>query len=294
MSLLTDTKRILAVHNIRPKRILGQHFLIDKEILNRIITAAELSQNDVVLEIGAGIGVLTTQLVSLVSKVIAIEIDPVLINILRQELAGYNNVSLIKEDILKVKWGESLNCELKSQFTIQAFTPKIKVIANLPYYIVTPVILHLLQAKENFSILILMVQQEVGNRILAAPGSKIYGALSVFVQYHTQPELVCQVSKESFFPKPKVNSVVLRLNVLDSPAVSVKDEGFFFKVVRDAFSKRRKMLINAISDIGISKDRLREALIECGINLKRRGETLSLEEFGRISDVLYMKNRETW
>lgn len=274
MSLLRDTKRILTQNNIKPKKRLGQHFLIDEKIVNYIITAAELSHDDVVLEIGAGIGILTTQLVPLVSKVIAIEIDPVLINILRQELAGYANVSVIKNDILKVKLSEFGQ-------------GKIKVIANLPYYIVTPVIFHLLQTKENFSILTLMVQHEVGNRILAKPGSKIYGALSVFVQYHTKVESICQVSRECFFPQPKVDSVVLKLNVLDAPAISVKDEQLFFQVVRAAFSKRRKMLINALLDIGIGKDRLAEVLIEAKIDSKRRGETLSLEKFGRLSDLLY-------
>lgn len=286
MSILTQTREVLSRNNIRPNKRLGQHFLINEEILKHIILAAKLSKEDVVLEIGAGIGVLTTQLVPLVSKIIAIEIDATLINILKQELAGYSNVLLIKDDILKVNWGQTLNCELGSQFTIQGLTPKIKVIANLPYYIVTPVIMHLLKAKQNFSTLILMVQKEVGERILAKPGSKIYGALSVFVQYHTQVEQVCEVSRQCFFPQPKVDSVVLKLNVLHPPAISVEDEQFFFKVVRAAFSKRRKMLINAISDIGIGKDKLAKALMEVKIDPKRRGETLSLEEFGRISDLL--------
>lgn len=274
MSILTQTREVLSRNNIRPNKRLGQHFLINEEILKHIILAAKLSQNDVVLEIGAGIGVLTTQLVPLVSKIIAIEIDATLINILKQELAGYSNVLLIKNDILKVNLSEIDQ------------RPKIKVIANLPYYIVTPVIMHLLQAKQNFSTLILMVQKEVGERILAKPGSKIYGALSIFVQYYTQVERICEVSRQCFFPQPKIDSVVLKLNVLQSPAISVEDEQFFFKIVRAAFSKRRKMLINAISDIGIGKDKLANALREVKIDPKRRGETLSLEEFGRISDLL--------
>lgn len=281
MSLLIDTKRILAQNKIKPNKRLGQHFLVDKEILKQIITSASLSKEDIVLEIGAGIGILTTQLVPLVSKIIAIEIDTNLINILKQELAVYTNVVLIKDDILKVNWGQIL------QFPIQGLPPKIKVIANLPYYIVTPVILHLLQAKEFFSTMILMVQKEVGDRILAKPGSKIYGALSVFVQYHTQVRLVCEVNKRCFFPQPKVNSLVLKLDVLKSPVISVKDEQFFFQVVRSAFSKRRKMLINAISsNLGISKDNLARLLTECGIDPKRRGETLSLEEFGKLAGKL--------
>ncbi|MDI6735785.1 MAG: 16S rRNA (adenine(1518)-N(6)/adenine(1519)-N(6))-dimethyltransferase RsmA [bacterium] len=275
MTLLTETKRILRQNNIRPKKGLGQHFLIDEQVVKQIISAAELSRDDVVLEIGAGIGILTTQLVPLVAKVMAIEIDPNLINILHQELAGYNNVLVIKDDILKVKLAELFKGE-----------GKVKVIANLPYYIVTPVITHLLQAKENFSTLILMVQKEVGERICAPPGTKEYGALSVFAQYHSRIELICQVSRECFSPQPKVDSVVLRLDILDTPAISVNNEQFFFKVVKGAFSKRRKMLINAISDIGISKDRLAEVLVEARIDLKRRGETLSLEEFGRVSDLL--------
>ena len=313
MTLFTDTKRILRQNNIRPKKGLGQHFLVDEQVVNQIILAAELSKDDVVLEIGAGIGVLTTQLVSLVSKVIAIEIDSSLINILHQELqvynlvAGYNNVLVIKDDILKVNLTELFTDIQPVGFEVQNSgfanpeprTPnpeslqhgkekgKVKVIANLPYYIVTPVIAHLLQAKENFSTLILMVQKEVGERICATPGTKKYGALSVFVQYHSRIEMICQVSSECFSPQPKVDSVVLRLDILDTPAVSVKDEQFFFKVVKAAFSKRRKMLINAILDIGISKDILVKVLGEAGVDPKRRGETLSLEEFGRLSDLLY-------
>lgn len=280
MSLLTQTKEVLAKNKIRPNKRLGQHFLINEGILQQIILAAKLSKNDVVLEIGAGIGVLTAQLVPLVSKIIAIEIDPTLINVLRQELAGYTNVLLIKDDILKVNLaglGEQTS-------------PKIKVIANLPYYIVTPVIMHLLEAKEKFSTLILMVQKEVGNRIMAQPGSKTYGALSVWVQYHAQVERICEVSNQYFFPQPKVDSVVLKLKGLDSPAISVQEEQLFFKVVRAAFSKRRKILINTLTSLGISKDKLNNALLESGIDLKRRGETLSLEEFGRISNALSKKH----
>ncbi|MEW6095324.1 MAG: rRNA adenine dimethyltransferase family protein [bacterium] len=310
MSLLEDTKKVLLQNNIRPQKKLGQHFLVNEEILQQIISAAQLSKEDTVLEIGAGIGILTSQLVPLVSKVIAVEIDPVLINILNQELSGYTNVLVIKDDILKVNLSELLDredqrqrAEDKRQTPPEPRAPspeprvpspesrfstekKVKVIANLPYYIVTPVIIHLLQAKENFLRLILMVQKEVGNRILAKPGTKTYGALSVLVQYHCYVERICEVSRQCFYPHPQVDSVVLRLNILDRPSISVKDEQFFFKVVRAAFSKRRKMLINAISDIGISKDKLVKVLGEAGIDTKRRGETLSLEEFGRLSDFL--------
>ncbi|MEW6619849.1 MAG: 16S rRNA (adenine(1518)-N(6)/adenine(1519)-N(6))-dimethyltransferase RsmA [bacterium] len=303
MSLLDDTKKILLQNNIRPQKKLGQHFLVNEGILKQIISAAQLSKEDTVLEIGAGIGILTSQLVPLVSKVIAVEIAPVLINILNQELAGYTNVLVIKEDILKVNLSEVLDREDQRQRTEdKRQTPpesrvpspeprfsaekKIKVVANLPYYIVTPVIGHLLEAKENFSTLILMVQKEVGDRILAKPGTKIYGALSVLVQYHCYVERICEVSRQCFYPQPQVDSVVLRLNILDRPSISVKDEQFFFKVVRAAFSKRRKMLINAISDIGMSKDKLAKALAELGIDSKRRGETLTLAEFGRVSEFL--------
>lgn len=280
MSLLNDTKKILSQNNIRPKKGLGQHFLVDEGVLRQIISAGQLSQNDAVLEIGAGIGIVTTQLVPLVSKVIAVEIDPVLINILNQELAGYTNALVIKEDILRLNLSEV------------AKEGKVKVIANLPYYIVTPVISHLLEAKENFSTLILMVQKEVGDRICAKPGPKEYGALSVFAQYHSRIELICQVSRECFFPQPKVDSVILRLNVLEKPSVSVKDEQFFFKVVKGAFSKRRKMLINALSDIGVGKETLAKVLAEANIDPKRRGETLSLEEFGRVSNLLTRRTNQ--
>jgi len=249
------------------KRPLGQIFLHDPTILKGIIEAAELERDDLVVEIGPGLGRLTRMLAEKVKRVIAIEIDFALFEKLKTELADFKNVELIREDALKYPY-ENL--------------PKFKVVSNIPYYITTPLIFRLLKARKNLISVTLTLQKEVAERIVARPGGKDYGRLSIMVQYHVEPKLKFIIPKGAFRPVPKVDSAVLHMKILEKPPVDVKDEGFFFGIVRTAFSQRRKTLSNSLKSI---REDTKEWLFEAGIDGKRRPETLSIEEFARLSNI---------
>jgi 16S rRNA (adenine1518-N6/adenine1519-N6)-dimethyltransferase len=248
------------------KKRLGQHFLYDPSILVRIIEAAELSPGDTVLEIGPGPGRLTRLLSERAKKVIAIELDEGLYRNLRTELAGYLNVELIRGDALAFPYEE---------------IGEFKVVANIPYYITTPIIFRLLDAKKNLRSATLTIQKEVAERIAAKPGNRDYGVLSIMVRYVSVPEMKFIIPKEAFRPAPKVDSAVIHLKTLSAPSVTVRDEELFFRIVRSSFSQRRKTLSNSLK--GMDKD-IRRILMEAGIDPSRRPETLSLEEFARLSD----------
>jgi 16S rRNA (adenine1518-N6/adenine1519-N6)-dimethyltransferase len=282
------------------KRHLGQVFLYDPSILRRIIQIAQLSEEDLVVEIGPGRGSLTKMLAESAKNVIAIELDGKLFEEMKVRLAGCDNVLLIHEDALKYPY-ENL--------------PDFKVVANIPYYITTPIIFRLLQmkhtpdlldaqkivemspshpifkkvegegyqVKKNLKSMTLTIQKEVAERIVAYPGGKDYGVLSVMIQYYTEPELKFIIPRGAFRPIPKINSAVVHFKILDKPPVSVKNEEFFFRVVKMAFSQRRKMLSNALKSLG---EDIKTQLAEAGIDPNRRPETLSIEEFARISDML--------
>jgi 16S rRNA (adenine1518-N6/adenine1519-N6)-dimethyltransferase len=282
------------------KRHLGQVFLYDPSILRRIIQIAQLSEDDLVVEIGPGRGSLTRMLAESAKNVIAIELDERLFEELKVRLAGCDNVLLIHEDALKYPY-ENL--------------PDFKVVANIPYYITTPIIFRLLQmkhtpdlldaqkifeiipshpvrrkgegegyqAKKNLKSMTLTIQKEVAERIVASPGGKDYGVLSVMIQYYTDPELKFIIPRGVFRPIPKINSAVVHFKILEKPPVSVKNEEFFFRVVKMAFSQRRKMLSNALKSLG---EDIKAQLAEAGIDPRRRPETLSIEEFARLSDML--------
>jgi 16S rRNA (adenine1518-N6/adenine1519-N6)-dimethyltransferase len=250
------------------KRYLGQNFLYDPSILRRIIQVAQLNREDIVVEIGPGSGRLTMMLAEGVRKVIAIELDKRLFEELKTEVAGYENIEFIYGDALKYPY-ESL--------------PEFKVVANIPYYITTPIIFRLLKVSKNLRSMTLTVQKEVAERIVAVPGGRDYGVLSLMVQYYAEPRLKFIISKRAFRPMPKVDSAVLYIKILKSPSVSVKDEELFFKVVKTAFSQRRKMLSNSLK--GLRED-IRDRLIQAGIDPNRRPETLGIEEFARLSDIL--------
>lgn len=277
----SSTKELLKEFNFRMTKSLGQNFLIDKSILDKIIEGSELTEDDYVLEIGPGMGSMTQKLCEHASKVVAVEIDKNLLPVLKVTLAEYNNVTVINHDILKV--------DLKKVFEEHFGDKKVKVIANLPYYITTPIIMKLLEEKLNLQSITIMVQKEVGDRIKAAPGGKDYGALSVAVQYYAKPSQVLLVPPHSFIPQPEVDSIVLKLDILSAPAVAVDDESLFFRVVKASFGQRRKTLLNALNagNLGLSKDQLKEMLNEVGIEENRRGETLSLQEFANITNKLY-------
>lgn len=276
----SSTKELLKQFNFRMTKSLGQNFLIDKSILDKIIEGSELSKDDYVLEIGPGMGSMTQKLCENAEKVVAVEIDKNLLPVLQVTLAEYDNITIINNDILKL--------DLKKVFAEHFGEKRVKVIANLPYYITTPIIMKLLEEKLNLKSITIMVQKEVGDRIKASPGGKDYGALSVAVQYYAKPSQVLLVPPHSFIPQPEVDSIVLKLEILEKPAVEVESESLYFRVVKASFGQRRKTLLNALTagNFGLSKEQLREVLNSVNVEENRRGETLSLQEFANIANKL--------
>ena len=281
-------RKVLKKYGVSPRKRWGQNFLRDEGVLEKIARAAELNKDDLVLEVGAGTGVLTEKLAASALGVVAVEFDRGLCGILKDRLAGFDNVVIIQDDILKVNLGEVLE---SSNFRSAAFPP-IKVIGNLPYYITTPIIFHLLRQKSLLGLLVLMVQREVGERLAATPGGKDYGVLTLACRYYAEVKIVARVGRESFFPVPGVDSVLVKFRILKEPRVKVEDEELLFSLIKSAFGQRRKTLENALSAAGhpgLGKKKLKQALGEAGIEGRRRGETLSLEEFGRLSNILEHK-----
>ncbi|MCJ7645966.1 16S rRNA (adenine(1518)-N(6)/adenine(1519)-N(6))-dimethyltransferase RsmA, partial [bacterium] len=265
------------MERFRPRKRWGQNFLVDHNIARKMVSSAELSPKDIVVEIGAGKGILTGKIASQVNKVIAIEIDKKLCNFLQEELKNYENVEIIEGDFLKLDISQFLGSSSKSS---------VKVISNLPYYITSPIIMKLLNVK-GWLEATFMLQKEVGERLIAGPGGRDYGALSILVQYHCHVEKQFNVSRNVFRPKPDVDSVVIKLELLKRPRVKVKDEKLFFEIVHAAFSQRRKKLSNSISNVlKIDKHLLEELLERLKISPIRRAETLSIEEFATISNSL--------
>ncbi len=267
------TTHILKAFGLHMSKKLGQNFLIDASVVRGIVAAAEVQPGDRVLEIGPGIGTLTQGLAEAGATVKAVELDKKLPAVLKETLAAYQNVEIIPGDILKVNIPEIMG------------PGPFKVAANLPYYITTPILMTLLERHLPITHLVTMVQKEVAERMTAQPGSRIYGALSVAVQYYTEPEIVLNVPPRSFIPAPEVDSVVIACRVRETPAVTVRDEKLFFRVVKAAFGQRRKTLANALRGGGFPKEQVRDAMSAAGIDLLRRGETLSLAEFGHLADA---------
>jgi len=271
------TAEIIKKYGFKMTKSLGQNFLINENILDKIIESADISSDDVVLEIGTGIGTLTQRLCENAKKVIAVEIDKNLIPILNETLSDYDNITIINKDILKT----DINEELKNLSVNQ----KIKVVANLPYYITTPIIMKVLEDNVNVDCMVLMLQKEVADRMNATPSTKDYGSLSIAVQYYCDTDIVCKVPKSSFIPEPNVDSLVLKLVVNEKRKVEINDEELFFKIVRGSFSKRRKTILNSLSnyeDLG-DKDKIQKLLEISEIDSKRRGETLSIYEFANLA-----------
>lgn len=259
------------------KKGLGQNFLTSRAVLEDIADAAQT--HDGVIEIGPGFGVLTSELASRAEKVVAIEIDERLIEVLEYTLSSYGNVKIINDDVLKLDLKELIKNEFEGH--------EVSVAANLPYYITTPIIAKLLEERLPVKNIVVMVQKEVAERLCAKSGSKDYGAITVMCRYFTNPEIVTTVPASLFVPPPKVDSAVLKLSVLDKPSVSVKDEKIFFRVVKAAFSQRRKTLLNCLcANFPIAKAQMSALLLSADIEPSRRGETLTLEEFAKLSDIL--------
>lgn len=266
------TLHILKRFGIRMSKKLGQNFLIDEHVVRNIVSAANLQAGDAVLEIGPGIGTLTQGLAEAGADVTAVEIDRRLIEVLAKTLEGYENIRVVHGDILRIDIAKEI------------VAPRYKVVANLPYYITTPIIMGLLEARMPIDILVTMVQKEVAERMVAVPGTKDYGSLSVAVQYYTEAEIMFKVPPTSFIPPPAVDSAVIRCTVREKPPVEV-DERVFFRVVKAAFAQRRKTLSNTLKTTGVPAETLRIILERAGIDGTRRGETLSLEEFAAIANV---------
>lgn len=258
----------------------GQNFLIDSHVLNKIITAAGVTKEDVVLEIGPGFGTMTQYLAEAAKEVIAVEIDKALIPILQETLKDYDNITLINEDILKV--------DIAALVEEKNAGKPIKVVANLPYYITTPIIMGLFESHVPLCSITVMVQKEVAGRMQAGPGSKEYGALSLAVQFYAEPYIVANVPPNCFIPRPAVGSAVIRLTRWEKPPVQVKDEALLFALIRASFNQRRKTLQNSIVNggIGVTKEQVVSALEQMGLSPTVRGEALTLTQFAQLSDTL--------
>ncbi|CUU45153.1 16S rRNA (adenine(1518)-N(6)/adenine(1519)-N(6))-dimethyltransferase RsmA [Clostridium beijerinckii] len=270
------TQELVKKYNFKFSKSLGQNFLVDDSVLDDIVNGAEVNNEDFIIEIGPGVGTLTAQLLMKAKKVTSIELDNDLIPILEQELGENENFSLIHKDALKVDFNELIGDE-----------KSVKLVANLPYYVTTPIIVKLLKGGYNFKSLTIMIQKEVAERINAEPNCKEYGALSVLVQYYCNTDIIRKVPPTCFIPRPKVESIVIRLDRLDEPRVKTKDINIMFEIVRAGFNMRRKTLWNAAKTLKVDKEKLEEAFKKSGIDPKRRAETLTLEEFAVLSDCIY-------
>lgn len=275
------TKEIINKYRFAFQKKFGQNFLIDTNILENIVAAAEITKEDFVLEIGPGIGTMTQYLCEAAGRVIAVEIDKMLIPILEETLSEYDNVEVLNQDVLKV--------DIKSLAEEKNGGKPIKVVANLPYYITTPIIMGLFESKVPIESITIMVQKEVADRMQTGPGSKDYGALSLAVQYYAQAKVMLNVSAGCFMPRPNVDSAVIKLTRHKVPAVEVKDERLMFKIIRASFNQRRKTLVNGLknaSDLVFSKEEIIGAIKAIGKDENIRGETLSLNEFAMLSNYL--------
>lgn len=282
------TKEILNKYKFSFKKSLGQNFLIDINILQNIIKHAEIDKAAGAIEIGPGIGALTEQLALHADKVVAFEIDQRLLPILEDTLGDYSNVTVIHQDILKADVKEVIRNEFKEG-------QPIHIVANLPYYITTPILMKLLRDNLPVQSMTVMIQKEVAERMAAKPNSKSYGSLTIAIQYYTEAEIVMTVPKTVFNPQPNVESSILRLKVRETPAVSVEDEDFFFGIVKASFAQRRKTLRNNLANYfkkTIEKDQIGDILESIGIDSKRRGESLSMEEFALMADEFYKRTKQ--
>ena len=280
------TKEVVQKHNFKFSKSLGQNFLIDTNVIDRILEGARVQEGDYVIEVGPGIGTLTKEMGRTAEKVVAIEIDKTLIPILEETLSDFPNIEVINQDILKVDVQELVKEKLNGG--------PVKLIANLPYYITTPIVMKFLEEDIPVTDIVVMVQKEVADRMNAQPNSKDYGALSVAVQYYCDTEIVAKAPRHMFMPQPNVDSTVIGLHVREEKKYNVDNEDIFFKTVKASFGQRRKTLLNSLGGLGfLSKDQIKIALQEANIDEKRRGETLSIEEFASLSNAVNRIHNES-
>lgn len=276
-----NTIAVLQKYNFNFQKKFGQNFLIDPTVVERILASAEITKEDCVLEIGPGIGTMTQYLAESAREVVAVEIDKALIPILNDTLSAYDNVTIINNDILKV--------DIAGIVEERNAGKPVKVVANLPYYITTPIIMGLLESHVPLKSITIMVQKEVAERMQVGPGTKDYGALSLAVQYYAKPEIMANVPPNCFIPRPNVGSAVIRLTLYEEPPVKVDDEQKMFALIRASFNQRRKTLVNGIGNavgLNISKERVAQVLEQMGLPAAVRGETFTLEQFAALSNLL--------
>ena len=278
---LEDTKFILKKYHITANKKLGQNFLINDEVINGIVEASNIQKEDLVIEIGPGLGTLTSELLENAGKVIAIELDENMLPILNDRFKLYDNFELLNEDVLKVDLNKLISENMGG-------LSKAKVVANLPYYITTPIIMKLLENKLNIESITVMVQKEVADRITAKPGDKLSGSITYSVDYYAEAEKIVFVDKSSFIPAPEVDSEIIKLQIREEPKVHVENEELFFKVIKASFMQRRKTLLNGLNNSGIIKDKesLKEILQKLGLSVDIRGEKLTLEQFAELSNLI--------
>ena len=285
---MTSPRNILKKYGIHPFRGLGQSFLIDDNITAKIVKISDINNEDVVVEIGAGLGAMTAMIARHAQKVIALEIDPKLLNVLQEELKDFSNIEILKQDVLKYNFYSAFG-EIKEHV---GDLRKLKVIGNIPYNISSQILFRLIGFRDCISTIVLMFQKEVADRIMASPGTKEYGLLSVINSMYTIPSRITLVPASCFYPKPKVDSAVLKMIVRETPLFEKTDANFFFKVVKTAFSKRRKTLLNNLKRSALlqsSEMDIAKILDELEIDGQRRGETLTVEEFGKLSNAIFSK-----
>lgn len=273
-------KDIMNRHGFKFSKKLGQNFLIDGNIISSICDNSEIGEDDEIIEIGPGIGVLTYEMCKRAKKVVAIELDKSLVPVLGENLEEFDNFKLIQGDVLKLDLAKIISEEFEGK--------SIKIVANLPYYITTPIIMRLLEEKLPIDKIVVMVQKEVADRFASQPGSKSYGAITIAVNYYADIKTVVKVPNTVFMPRPKVDSAVIMLDVLEKPRVDVCDEKLMFKVIKSSFGQRRKTILNALSslEVGLEKDEIREVLEASGFDPRIRGEKLSIEDYARLSDAI--------
>ena len=283
MNLYEETRFIMKQNNITANKNLGQNFLINEDVVDSIVENAEITKNDLVIEIGPGLGTLTSRLLEKAGKVICVELDRKMIAILEKRFKLYENLELINDDILKI----NLN-QLISQYKINEIK-HVKIVANLPYYITTPIIMKLLEERLDIESITVMIQKEVAQRLAAKPGTSDVGSITYTIWYYTEPKIVLEVPKESFIPAPEVTSSVIKLDILKQPRIEVKDEKQFFKIIKVAFMQKRKTLINALVNGKVfqNKEDAKKCLDELKIDEKIRGEKLTLEQYKNIAEYTY-------
>ena len=295
MNLYNETKYIMKKYNISAAKRLGQNFLIDDEVVTNIVEAANITKEDTIIEIGPGLGTLTKELLERAGRVVCIELDERMVEILKDRFSQYTNFELINDDVLKVDLKTIIKNNVGADDpvcpnTIQNKLKNTKIVANLPYYITTPIIMKLLEDKLNIQSITVMIQKEVASRLVAEAGGNDSGAITYGIRYYTNPTRVVEVSREAFLPAPEVDSTVIKLDILEKPPVEVESEELLFKIIKASFMQRRKTLLNCLANSNIlkNKEEIENMLSKLGFDLRIRGEKLSLNDFAKISN--YVQN----